>query len=132
VTIPESPSALLHRAADRLEELAGAVVADDATRLDLPWHIERCANEEAGDCPCIIAQAENGEGGAPPTAMFYVADAETPELAAYIAVVDPPTGHAFAAMLRAAAVMAKGLPEAEDVAVVRAGMDAAHSILGEA
>ncbi|MFH9798039.1 hypothetical protein [Streptomyces virginiae] len=50
-------------------------MADD--RLDAAWHVEECSDEHMDNCPCIIA---TGDGDR----IQYVADAETPELAARI------------------------------------------------
>jgi hypothetical protein len=115
VTAPESPSALLRRAADRLDELAGAATkgpwADEAS---IPYG-HRVGSADETDR--VAWTGEHGESGSE-------ADAR------YIAAMHPPAGAAFAAMLRAAAIMAKGLPEAEDVDVIRHAMDAARNILG--
>lgn len=50
-------------------------MADD--RLDAVWRAEECSDEHMENCPCIIA---TGDGDR----IQYVADAETPELAARI------------------------------------------------
>jgi hypothetical protein len=46
-------------------------------RLTVPWHVEECSDEHMENCPCIIA-ARLGDR------VVYVADGETPELAACI------------------------------------------------
>lgn len=46
-------------------------------RLAVPWHVEECTDEYLENCPCIIA-ARLGDR------VVYVADGETPELAARI------------------------------------------------
>lgn len=88
-----TPSAELRTAAARLRELVTAIEAPDLP--DQSWHTEACANEETGDCPCIVAQGTLSlEHGSVP--VFYVADAETPECAAYIAAMHPGVGKALA------------------------------------
>ena len=63
----------------------------------------------------------------PPSALLYRAADRLDEQAG----AGMPAGLAFAGMLRAAAAMAEGLPEADGIAVIRAGLDAARQILGE-
>lgn len=46
-------------------------------RLIVPWHVEECSDEHTENCPCIIA-ARLGDR------VVYIADGETPELAARI------------------------------------------------
>lgn len=50
---------------------------DADTRLAAPWRIEECSDEYRENCPCMIV---TGDGDR----IQYVADAETPELAARI------------------------------------------------
>lgn len=50
---------------------------DADPRLTAVWHVEECSDEHAEFCPCIIA---TGDGDR----IQYIADAETPELAARI------------------------------------------------
>lgn len=91
----------LRAASARLRELAKALHAPDLA--DQSWHVEECANEEQGDCPCIVAQGLHSEGRGPMTPLYYVADAETPECAAYIAAMGPPVGLALTDWLDSAA-----------------------------
>ena len=54
---------------------------------DRPWAVENCSENE---CPCIVYQGEYkpfDEPQVPP--IHYIADAETPELATWIARHDP-------------------------------------------
>lgn len=51
---------------------------DADPRLFAVWHVEKCSDEYREHCACIIA---TGDGDR----IQYVADAETPELAAQIA-----------------------------------------------
>lgn len=46
-------------------------------RLTVPWHVEECSDEHMENCPCIVA-ARVGDR------VVYIADGETPELAARI------------------------------------------------
>jgi hypothetical protein len=88
VTAPESPSALLLRAADRLDELAGAATPGPwAASASIPYG-HRVGSADESDW--VAWTGEHGETGSQ-------ADA------AYIAAVDPPTGAGFASVLRAAA-----------------------------
>jgi hypothetical protein len=90
-----TPADELRTAAEKIRRLSKAI---DAPGLpDQSWHTEACASEERGDCPCIVAQGsyEAGPYGTPQP-MYYVADAETPECAAYIAAMHPGVGVALA------------------------------------
>jgi hypothetical protein len=96
-----APAALLRRAATVLRERAQAVPSRWPGR---PWHVEECASEEDGGCPCIVAQGKRAawdQAQDPP--IQYVADAETPEHAAWIATVHPGVGLALADLLEHAA-----------------------------
>lgn len=61
----------------RLAEIAAREAATADARLDAVWHAEECSDEHMENCACIIATG-NGDR------IQYVADAETPELAARI------------------------------------------------
>jgi hypothetical protein len=120
VTATESPSALLLRAADRLDGLLAAMGDNRG-----PWYI---ANEASHPYPQSIRNI-----GVP----YVVADtftdpSHTPDTARYICAMHPGTGRDFAAMLRAAAAMAEGMPEAADVSVIRTALSAARNVLKEA
>lgn len=120
MTTPESPSALLLRAADHLDELLAAMGDNRG-----PWYI---ANEASRPHPQSIRNI-----GVP----YVVADtftdpAHTPDTARYICAMHPGTGRGLASILRAAAVMADEPWADEEVAVIRTAMDAARKILGEA
>jgi len=65
-----------------------------------PWHVETCMGGRKDDCPCIVAQGTHGRGTPP---VEYVADAETPEYARYIALMHPGVGLALADWLETAA-----------------------------
>lgn len=67
---------------------------------DRPWHAEECGNAEMQHCPCIVAQGEYREFDQPQEPLIqYVADAETPEFAAYIAAMHPGVGELLAKWL---------------------------------
>lgn len=88
-----TPATELRAAAEKLRKLVASIEAPDLP--DQSWHTEECADDERGNCPCIVAQGTLSlEQGSVP--MFYVADAETPECAAYIAAMGPPVALAMA------------------------------------
>lgn len=65
-----------------------------------PWHTEDCADEELGCCPCIVAQGKYGpDEEAPHVPVQYIADAETPGIARYIAVMGPGVAHRIVSLL---------------------------------
>jgi hypothetical protein len=73
----------LRMGADRAERIARAA----ATHGLFPWHAEPCDDFATGQCACIVAYdtLEPMLAGASP----YVAHAETPQLAEYIAMLPP-------------------------------------------
>lgn len=85
---------LLLKAAHRIEAALRAV-GDAATDKD-PWRVEDC--EERG-CPCIVAQGE-AKSFKDAFRIRYIADAETPEYGAFIALMDPKVARATANWLR--------------------------------
>lgn len=95
--VTETPAALVRRAADTIRTLAAAARIGDPP--DSAWHVEECAESEDGDCACIVAQGHHCYPGGPQTAVSYVADAETPEYAAFIATMHLGTGEALALWL---------------------------------
>lgn len=130
MTAPESPSALLLRAADQLDGLAGAATKG-------PWAALHWADGThrvfGGPSPMPGQATDNRtvclDGGYP---AGWPADVVNPAVDMdYIAAVDPLAGRDFAAMLRAAAAMADEPWADEEVAVIRTAMDAARKILGE-
>ena len=92
-----TPAEELRAAAVKLRGLAQILESPD--HPGLPWHTEECADEERDNCPCIVAQGRTSYHDEASTPMFYVADAETPECAAYIAAMGPTVGLALAAWL---------------------------------
>jgi len=76
---------------------------------DEPWHVEQCAEEELGECPCIVAQGVNvadfREPQDPP--IQYIADAETPEVAKYLVAMGPDVAGPLVTVLRRAARTAR-------------------------
>lgn len=110
-----TPAEELRAAAAKLRELAS--ILESPEHPGLPWHVEECADEERGDCPCIVAQGRTSYHDEPSTAMFYVADAETTECAAYIAAMGPTVGLALADWLDStAATIEAVLRKHEDAA----------------
>lgn len=110
----DQPADLLRAAAEKIRTLAKAIEAPDLP--DQTWHTEECADDERGNCPCIVAQGQYTDGPGPTTPMFYVADAETPECAAYIAAMGPAVGVALADWLDQAAHHYEcGIRAADDV-----------------
>jgi hypothetical protein len=109
----------LKAAAGTLRTLLTAIHAPDLA--DQSWHIEECADDEQGNCPCIVAQGQFADGVGPITPLYYVADAETPECAAYIAAMGPNVGTLLADWLEFHAAMNErlhglidGLPDGDD------------------
>lgn len=128
-TPTESPSALLRRAADRLDEHAGAATKG-------PWFAH---DTHLGGWSGHTATVMSGEYPATelrawlPTMSSEPWD-ETRNVwadAAYIAAVDPLVGQAVAVILRAAASTADGLHRPDGVDVIAAAMVAARRILGK-
>ncbi|PSK57038.1 hypothetical protein B0E38_02569 [Streptomyces sp. 111WW2] len=80
---------------------------------DRPWHVEECSDTDGmSPCPCIVAQGEYREFDQPQEPLIqYVADAETVQHGAYIAVMHPGVGTALADWLDAtAAALEKHAP----------------------
>ena len=120
-----TPSQELAAAAETLRQLTAAIHAPDLD--DQSWHTEECADDEQGNCPCIVAQGAIGlEYGSVP--LYYVADAETPEVAAYIAAMGPNVGALLADWLDSAAEDAMQIgPDPRALAVARAVNAATHT-----
>jgi hypothetical protein len=117
-----TPAATLRAAAGRLRESAGKATSD-AGRL-VPWHVEKCAEYE---CPCIVAEGATSHHNEPSVPERYIADAETPELAEWIALAHPGVGVALAVVFEEWADAAEVDPDLinragglETVAVARA------------
>jgi hypothetical protein len=92
------PADELRTAADKLRSLSSAVPRD--LWGDRPWHVEQCSEQATAECPCIVTQGEYKPFDQPQVpAIQYVADAETPEHAAYIAAMHPGVGVALAELL---------------------------------
>lgn len=99
----------LRTAAAKIRALAKAIHAPDLT--DQSWHAEECAEVDRDNCPCIVAQGQAGFGDGDSTAIYYVADTETPELAAYIVAMGPNVGVALAEVFDAWARMGELDPD---------------------
>lgn len=89
----------LRAAADEVEERA-RTAAPPLAGLG-PWHAAACDNLVTGRCACIVAATTVTGSGTPVTE--YVADAETPQLAAYMTLWPPVVGLTVAYMLRSVA-----------------------------
>ncbi|MFK0124922.1 hypothetical protein ACIQSP_16595 [Streptomyces nigra] len=105
------PADTLRAAADKLRALLAALPADRWNGR--PWHAEECSDtDDMSPCPCIVAQGEYREFDQPQIPLIqYVADAETPEHAAYIAAMHPGVGTALADSLDSAAELAASYPD---------------------
>ncbi|MFE0692864.1 hypothetical protein [Streptomyces sp. NPDC058869] len=113
-TPADRPADQLRAAAEKLRAAAAAVPSDDwGTR---PWHVEECSDTDTMEsCPCIVAQGEHKEFDQPQVPLIqYVADAETTEHAAWIALMHPGVGLAVARWLGHHAAMADRLASLVD------------------
>lgn len=115
----EAPSALLQRAADRLDEAAGA-----ATKEICPGYVQSAVRHVARNCDIHCGHDEHYNG---PDEQIWDPYNDAP----WINLMNPESGHAFADVLRAAAAMADGLPEADEIGVVHTALVAARKILGD-
>ena len=98
-----TPADELRTAAEKLRKLITAVPHEHWG--DRPWHAEECSDSNMKCCPCIVAQGEYRDFDQPQIPPIqYIADAEGPELAAYIAAMHPGVG----------ALLAKWLEETAD------------------
>ena len=106
-----NPADELRQAADTLEKLLAALPVDQWNGR--PWHAEECSDtDDMTPCPCIVAQGEYRDFDQPQDPPIqYVADAENPEFAAFIAVMHPGVGAALADWLKKSAVV--HLPDTE-------------------
>lgn len=102
MSTPESTAAVLRRAAEKIQKLVGALPKTGWG--DRPWDVTECSDEEAGECPCIVYQGEYSPLTEPQVPHIqYVADAEGPAFAAWIAAMHPLVGIALADWLDSAA-----------------------------
>lgn len=93
---------LLLKAAHRIESALG-LLGETATD-QRSWHVEDCVENE---CPCIVAQGRISQHDQP-VRVRYIADAETPEYGAFIALMDHRVARATANWLRVEASTWKG------------------------
>ncbi|MFC7794641.1 hypothetical protein [Streptomyces cinereoruber] len=123
-----TPADELRAAARKLRETLAALPTEDWG--DRPWHVEECSDTEcASACPCIVAQGEYQPFDQPQTPPIqYVADAETPECAAYIALMGPHVGRALVRVLDQAADALTGV----DVDADEPALTVARAINGAA
>jgi hypothetical protein len=120
---PETPSALLRRAANHLDGLLAA----------MPKGSRRLEPHRRKGTDLVIQYDMHGPppvGSNVPTHKVFhtsrLADAE------YAMATQPDTMRDLVGMLRSAATMADGLPEANGVLIVRHALNAARRIVGEA
>lgn len=87
-----TPADELTAAAKKLRALLTALPTDQWNGR--PWHAEECSDtDDMSPCPCIVAQGEYRDFDQPQDPPIqYVADAENPEFAAYIAAMHPGVG----------------------------------------
>jgi hypothetical protein len=102
-----TPAEEIRAAVTLLRERARAVDAPDWPGR--PWAVTECSNDLNAYCPCIVYEGEYkpfDEPQVPP--IRYVADAETPEHAAFIASMGPGFALAVADWLDVAAKRIEG------------------------
>jgi hypothetical protein len=92
-----SPADELRAAAEKLRTAAAAIEAPGLPSQS--WHAEECADNDRSNCACIVVQGKTPTEAGITVPTFYVADAETPEIATYIALMGPDVGHALAKLL---------------------------------
>lgn len=100
-TTPTLPADELRAAAKKLRSLSLAV--GDPDHPGLPWHTDQCGDKSRGECPCIVAQGHTATTSGLSTSLNYIADAEHPDIAAFIATLHPGVGLALARWLDAEA-----------------------------
>lgn len=103
-----TPAEQLRAAATRLRERAAAIAAPEPVNSE-PWHTDECAEAGYGNCPCIVAQGRIHRGTDHEVPARYIADAETPEIAAWIALMHPGVGEPLAAWLEGIAATWDGV-----------------------
>lgn len=96
------PASEMRAAAKLLRERAAAISAPEPVNSE-PWHADECAEAGYGSCPCIVAQGRISRGTDHEIPVRYIADAETPEIAAWIVLMHPGVGEALADWLEATA-----------------------------
>lgn len=122
-------TAEINTAADKLDELIDAVPRKDWG--DRSWHVEECSDADTMKfCPCIVAQGEYREFNQPQNPpVQYVADAETPEHAAYIAAMDPGVGRAVVRLLKQVANESLDCRCAPENCATQAALEVARQLL---
>ncbi|MEU8469549.1 hypothetical protein AB0F30_16775 [Streptomyces sp. NPDC029006] len=98
-----TPADEMREAAQTIRKLITALPAEHWGNR--PWQAEECSDtDDMTPCPCIVSQGEYREFDQPQIPPIqYVADAETPEFATYIAAMHPGVGTALADWLDAEA-----------------------------
>lgn len=107
-----TPADQLRAAAERLRDLREALPTEHWG--DRPWQAEECSNTDdapPSPCPCIVSQGEYRDFDQPQDPPIqYIADAETPEFAAWIATMHPGVGEPLARLLDEIADQLDGMP----------------------
>lgn len=84
----ESFAERMRTAARQLLELVNALPSQGWG--DRPWEVDECADENTGNCRCIVYQGETAAWNEPQVPFLqYVADAESEEHATFIAAMNP-------------------------------------------
>lgn len=91
-------SDLLRRAASRVREAASASDMSAHTFWTDPWKVEASVRADGFEAMDIVSQGDTDRG-----AVQYIADAETPEYANWIAMMSTHLAEPLAAMLEEAA-----------------------------
>jgi hypothetical protein len=108
-----TPAEMLRKAAALMRERAQKAAEGDWPGR--PWAVTECADEERGDCACIVYQGERKPFDEPQVpGIHYVCDAETPEIAEHVAGMHPVVALDVAKWLGDEAERARGLDGRED------------------
>lgn len=99
MTTTDTPAATITRAAERLRELADAIEPEVISLRGVPWHTE--VDFETGRATTVLQGGSEPADYAQP--VWRVAQAETPEVAQFIAAMHPGVARALAAWLDAEA-----------------------------
>lgn len=128
--MPDAPAAVLRRAAARVRESGAACESSVISLRGVPWHMEECAVDlspraVAQSAPSMDERARFGR---------YIAEAESPELAAWIALMHSGLAEPLAMWLETEARSNAGDEDhrqcAPDKCTAIAALAVAHIILG--
>lgn len=96
-----TPAEEILAAADHLEHLALRLQTEGQPVT--AWHAEECGDPDRDQCPCIIGQGTYTNEFDGSQSLYYVADCETPEIAAYITAMGPNLAVTLVSSLRSVA-----------------------------